>query len=139
MKKSFFNLPLTLIALFALSFVACKKDPTFEERITGEWRSVNVKLNGNDVTNYFSLDLELQSDKDFRATLKTTDIFSGNMTTTNPKGEWSAADSEEIELIYDSTDETETYEVLEFSDNELIVETDQNGDKIEITFERIDE
>ena len=137
MKKLFFSLPVLLIT--ALSFTACKKDPSFEERITGEWRSVNVKLNGNDVTNYFSLDLELQSDKDFKATLKTTDIFSGDMTTTNPKGEWSAADSEEIELTYDDTDESETYEVIEFSDDELVVETDQNGDKIEIIFERIEE
>jgi hypothetical protein len=135
MKKSLFNLSILLIT--ALSFTACKKDePSFEEKITGEWQSSNVKLNGNDVTNYFSLALELQADKDFKATLKTTDIFSGQMTTTNPKGEWSADNGEEIELVYDGTDESESYEVIEFSDDELIVETIQDGDKIEITFER---
>lgn len=137
MKNSAFILPLLLIT--ALSFTACKKDPTFDERITGEWQSVKVTLNGNDVTSYFSLDLELQADKDFKATLKTTDIFSGNMTTTNPKGEWSTDGGQEIELIYDDTDESESYEVLEFSGDELIVETNQDGDKIEITFERADE
>jgi hypothetical protein len=137
MKKSFFNL--SVLLLTALSFTACKKEATFEEKITGEWQSVNVKLNGNDVTGYFSLDLELQADKDFKATLKTTDIFSGNTTTTNPRGEWSADGGEEIELTYDDTDESESYEVLEFSDDELTVETFQDGDKIEITFERVDE
>ena len=134
MKKSFFNLAVLLLT--ALSFTACKKEPTFDEKITGEWQSVSVKLNGNDVTSYFSLDLELQADKDFKATLKTTDIFSGNMTTTNPKGEWSTDGGEEIELIYDDTNESESYDVLEFSDEELVVETTQDGDKIEITFER---
>lgn len=134
MKKSFFNLAVLLLT--ALSFTACKKEPSFEEKITGEWQSISVKLNGNDVTSYFSLDLELQADKDFKATLKTTDIFSGNMTTTNPKGEWSTDGGEEIELTYDDTNESESYDVLEFSDDELVVETVQDGDKIEITFER---
>lgn len=137
MKKSFFNLPVLLLT--ALSFTACKKEATFDEKITGEWQSVNVKLNGNDVTGYFSLDLELQADKDFKATLKTTDIFSGNTTTTNPKGEWATQGSEELELTYDDTDESESYEVVEFSGDELSVETIQDGDKIEITFERVDE
>lgn len=136
MKKSFFILPVILLA--ALSFTSCKKDETFEEKITGEWHSVNVKLNGNDVTNYFTLDLELQSDKDFKATLQTVDIFSGAKTTTNPKGEWMADNGEEIELTYDDTDESESYEVVDFSGDELIVETVQDGDKIEITFERVE-
>ncbi len=134
MKKSFFNLSVILIA--ALSFTACKKEKTFEEKIAGEWHSVNVKLNGTDVTSFFSLDLDLQTDKDFKATLKTTDIFSGNMTTTNPSGEWSADDGKEIELTYDGTDESESYDVIEFDDEELVVETLQDGDKIEIIFER---
>ncbi len=134
MKKSFFNLSVILIS--ALSFTACKKEKTFEEKIAGEWHSVNVKLNGNDVTGYFSLDLDLQTDKDFKATLKTTDLFSGNTTTSNPSGEWSAADGKEIELIYDGTDESESYDVVEFEGEELSVETLQNGDKIEIIFER---
>lgn len=134
MKKSFFNLSVILIS--ALSFTACKKEKTFEEKIAGEWHSVNVKLNGTDVTSFFSLDLDLQTDKDFKATLKTTDIFSGNMTTTNPSGEWSADDGKEIELTYDGTDESESYDVIEFDDEELVVETLQDGDKIEIIFER---
>ena len=134
MKKSFFNFSVILIS--ALSFTACKKEKTFEEKIAGEWHSVNVKLNGNDVTGYFSLDLDLQTDKDFKATLKTTDLFSGNTTTSNPSGEWSAADGKEIELIYDGTDESESYDVVEFEGEELSVETLQNGDKIEIIFER---
>lgn len=134
MKKSFFNLSVILIS--ALSFTACKKEKTFEEKIAGEWHSVNVKLNGTDVTSFFSLDLDLQTDKDFKATLKTTDIFSGNMTTTNPSGEWSADDGKEIELTYDGTDESESYDVIEFDDEELKVETLQDGDKIEIIFER---
>lgn len=136
MKKSFFNIP-SLLLLTALSFAACKKEKTFEEKITGEWHSVNVKLNGTDVTSFFVLDLDLQSDKDFKATLKTTDIFSGNMTTTNPSGEWSADDGKEIELVYDDTDEKESYDVIEFDGEELIVETNQDGDKIEIRFERL--
>lgn len=135
MKKSFFNLPIFLLTV--LSFAACKKEVTFEEKITGEWQSVNVQLNGNDVTSYFSLDLELQSDKDFKAILKTTDIFTGKTTTTNPRGQWSADNGKEIELVYDNTDETEYYDVVEYNDKDLIVETSQNGDKIEITFERV--
>lgn len=137
MKKSLFNLPVLLLT--ALSFTACKKEQTFEEKITGEWQSVDVKLNGNDVSGYFSLDLELQADKDFKAILKTTDIFSGKTTTTTPKGEWSAQGNEEIELTYDDTEESESYEVLEFSGDEMTVETTQDGDKIEITFERVEE
>ncbi|HRI61264.1 MAG TPA: hypothetical protein PK228_16100 [Saprospiraceae bacterium] len=134
MKKSFFNLSVILIS--ALSFTACKKEKTFEEKIAGEWHSVSVKLNGTDVTNFFSLDLDLQTDKDFKATLKTTDIFSGKTTTTNPSGEWTADDGKEIELTYDGTDESESYDVIEFADEELTVETLQDGDKIEIIFER---
>ncbi len=137
MKKSFFSLPLLLAAL---SFTACKKDPTFEERIVGDWRSVNVKLNGNDVTSYFSLDLELQSDKDFKATLNTVNIVTGKSETTNPRGEWEADNAgQEFDLTYSDTGETETYEVLEFTGEEMIVETLQGNDIIEITFERVDE
>ena len=132
MKKSFFNI--CLLAFAASSLASCKKEKTFEEKITGEWHSTNVKLNGTNVTSYFSLDLDLQSDKDFKATLKTTD-FSGSTTTTTPSGEWTA-DDQEIELVYDDTDEKESYEVIEFDGVELVVETTQNGDKIEIIFER---
>ena len=134
MKKSFFNLSVILIS--ALSFTACKKEKSFEEKIAGEWQSVNVKLNGTDVTSFFSLELDLQDDKDFKATLKTTDIFSGNMTTSNPSGVWSASTEKEIELEYEGTDESESYEVIEYEGDKLMVETLQDGDKIEIIFER---
>lgn len=135
MKKSFFNL--SLLLLTALSFTACKKEKTFEERVVGSWHSFNVKLNGSDVSSYFTLDLELQPDKDFKATLKTVDVFSGNMSTTNPRGEWGADnDGQELELLYDDTNESESYEVTELTDDEMAVETIQDGDKIEIRFER---
>ncbi|MCW5920798.1 MAG: hypothetical protein KIS77_00495 [Saprospiraceae bacterium] len=134
MKKSFFNLSVLFIT--ALSFVACKKEKSFEEKVTGEWTSMSVKLNGNDVTNYFSLDLNLRSDKDFRATLKTVNIVTGKNETSYPRGAWSADDGKEIELTYNDTGKTEFYEVLEFTGTKLTVETIQNTDKVEITFER---
>ena len=137
MKKSFFNL--SVLLLTALSFTACKKDEkTFEEKITGEWHSISVKLNGNDVTSYFTLDLELQADKDFKATLETVNIVTGKSETSNPRGEWSADNaSEEFELTYTDTGETEIYEVLEFENDKMTVETLQGNDIIEIKFERL--
>lgn len=137
MKKSFFSL--TALLLLALSFTACKKDEkTFEEKVTGEWHSVNVRINGQDVTDYFMLDIELESDKSFDATLKIVNVLSGQTGVTKPKGEWAADDSgQAIELIYDDTNETELYEVIEVSDNEMTVKTEQNNDKIEIKFEKV--
>ena len=137
MNKSIFNLSVLLLA--ALSFTACKKDEkTFEEKITGEWQSVNVQLNGNDVTSYFQLDIELQADKDFKATLKTVNIVTGKSETSNPRGEWEADNaSEEFELTYNDTGETEVYEVIEFDDEEMTVETLQGSDIILIRFERL--
>jgi hypothetical protein len=136
MKKSLLNLSVLLFAF--LFFAACKKDePTFTDKIVGEWHSVNVKLNGNDVTGYFALDLELQADKDFKATLKTVNLVTGKIETTYPRGEWEADNnSQEFDLTYSDTGETENYEVLEFSDDEMTVETLQGTDIIQITFER---
>lgn len=137
MKKSFFSL--TALLLIALSFTACKKDEkTFEEKVTGEWHSVNVEINGQDVTDYFMLDIELESDKSFDATLKIVNVLSGQTGVTKPKGEWTADDSShEIELIYDGTNESELYEVIELSETEMTVKTNQNNDNIEIKFEKV--
>lgn len=137
MKNLFFNLSVLLLS--ALSFTACKKDEkTFEEKITGEWHSVSVKLNGNDVTSYFTLDLELQGDKDFKATLQTVNIVTGKSETSRPRGEWEADNgSQEFELTYSDTGETEIYEVLELEDDEMTVETLQGSDIIEIRFEKL--
>ena len=137
MNKSIFNLSVLLLTV--LSFTACKKDEkTFEEKITGEWQSVNVKLNSNDVTTYFQLDIELQADKDFKATLNTVNIVTGKSETSNPRGEWEADNtSEEFELTYNDTGETEVYEVLEFENDEMTVETLQGSDIIQIRFERL--
>lgn len=137
MKKSFFSL--TALLLFALSFTACKKDEkTFEEKVTGEWHSVNVRINGQDVTDYFMLDIELEADNSFDATLKIVNVISGQTGVSKPKGEWTADDSsQEIELIYDGTNETELYEVIEVSESEMMIRTKQNNDDIEIKFEKV--
>jgi len=137
MKKSIFSLTVLLVA--ALSFTACKKDEkTFEEKVIGGWHSVKVKLNGSDVTNYFMLDLQLEQDKSFDATLKIVTFPTGQPGVTNPKGKWTANDSgQKLDLTYDDSQETETYEVLELTDTEMTVKTKQNNDLIEITFEKL--
>lgn len=137
MKKSFFSL--TALLFVALSFTACKKDEkSFEEKVIGEWHSVQVKINGNDVTDYFIFDLQLEQDKSFDATLKIVTFPSGQAGVTNPKGEWTADDSSQnLDLTYDDSQETESYEVLELSDTEMKVKTKQNNDQIEITFEKL--
>lgn len=139
MKNSLLNLSVLFVAI--LAFSSCKKDePTFTDKIVGEWHSTNVKLNGNDVTSYFTLDLELQADKDFKATLKTVNIVTGKSETSYPRGEWEADNNSlEFDLTYSDTGETENYEVLEFADDEMTVETLQGSDIIQITFERMDE
>ncbi len=137
MKKSIFSL--NILLLVALSFTACKKDEkTFEEKVIGDWHSVNVKLNGSDVTDYFMLDIQLQQDQSFDATLKIVTLPNSQPGVTTPKGKWTANDTgKKLDLTYDDSQDTETYEVLELTDTGMTVKTKQNNDLIEITFERL--
>lgn len=136
MKKSFFSL--SAILIIALSFTACKKDEkTFEEKVTGDWHSVSVRLNGTDATNYYSLDIQLDQDKTFDAILKVTSVLTNQAGVSKPKGTWSADNGgQSIELMYDDSNETELYEVIDISDTEMTVKIKQGEDKIEIAFER---
>ncbi|MEZ4966481.1 MAG: hypothetical protein R2791_14665 [Saprospiraceae bacterium] len=138
MKKSVFSLSVLFFAV--LSFSSCKKDEiSFEQQVTGEWHSVKVKLNGTDVTDYFMLDLDLAQDNRFDATLKVVTFPAGSSGVSHPKGEWTADDSsQQLELVYDDSGETESYEILELSDTAMRVKTtQQNGDRIDITFEKL--
>ena len=69
MKNAAFGLCAFL--LIALSFTACKKEDSFEEKLVGQWQSSKVTYDNNDATGLFNFRLHLENSREFDLTLTT--------------------------------------------------------------------
>ena len=63
MKNAVLNLAFGLLLLSVLP--ACKKDPTFGEQLTGHWKSTQVTIGNEDVSDTYAYDLNLASNQEF--------------------------------------------------------------------------
>ncbi|MEZ4918306.1 MAG: lipocalin family protein [Saprospiraceae bacterium] len=129
------NTILSITALLLIGFVfgACKKDKTYDERLTATWESNNVKINSADYTSFFQMTLKLESNKDFNIELTVINPFTGATEVTNSTGEWEANESNaELTLTYDGSNDIERYDIITLTDNNLELETILDGDRLEI-------
>jgi hypothetical protein len=106
MKKFIFS----LLVLSLTSFVACKKEATFDDKLVGEWTSTAVKVAGVDVTTSNTVVITIQSSREFDAEITTAPVF-GAPVTSSYTGDWSADElKQELLLKYESGEE-EKYDI----------------------------
>jgi hypothetical protein len=129
MKKSIFCL-----FLLALTFVACKKDPTLEDQLVGTWQSTNITIGGADATQFNSIELIFEESLEFESEMRTTG-FSGEVVSAFT-GDWTTDEAkQEVILLYDSGD-SEKYDVTELTQTRLRATAVIDGVRREITFSK---
>ena len=129
MKNAAFGL--SAILFVALSFTACKKEDSFEEKIVGQWHSTKVTYDNNDATGLFNFRLTLQNSREFDLTLTT---ITGTQAST---GSWQPNEStEEVTLVNDSDGATAKYDITQLNDTRMTAETIYQGKRLVIVFDK---
>ncbi len=127
MKNAAFGL-LTIL-LVSLSFTACKKEDSFEEKLVGQWQSSKVTYDNNDATGLFNFRLRLEKSREFDLTLTT---ITGTQAST---GNWEPNRStEEVTLINDGDGATAKYDITQLNDDRMTAETIYQGKRLVIVF-----
>jgi hypothetical protein len=132
MKKFLFCLTIA-----AFGFTSCSKFDSFEDQVTGKWRSTLVEIGTVDVTAFNSIELDLQESLEFETELRTTGI-TGEVTTSYA-GDWIAKeDQQEIVLVYDNGT-NEKYDITDITKTSMSATTIVDGVKRVIEFSREEE
>lgn len=136
MKNAVLNL--AAMILLASAFVACKKEITFKDQLVGHWKSVQVLKAGEDATDTYSYDVDLQSSSEFD--LEVTTIvptgFEPVPITQRYTGDWDENDrKQDVNLRYSDGSER-TWEVVAISATEMTAETLENNTRYQIKFNR---
>ncbi len=132
MKKTVF----ILTALFAFSFASCKKDKSFTDQLVGNWKSVEVKSDGTDVSAFTQFKLNMQASKEFDLDQISKNILTGTSSTESYTGDWEEnTDKNDVTLKY-ITGEVKTYDVKEITEDVLKVEFVDNNQRITIQFDK---
>lgn len=129
MKKSIFGI--LFGAALAFTLTACKKDPVFEDQITGTWKSTKVTYGQADGTTLFEYTLRLESSKEFELTEKTltgTKISSGVFGVN--------ADTQEITLTFDDGAAQQKYDITAIGDQSMTAETIISNVRFVIEFKK---
>lgn len=128
------NLILSLLVL-SVAFVSCKKEPTFDDQLVGNWISTNVKIKGVDVTSTNTVVLNIQSSHEFDADV-TTKVVIGDPIVSSYTGTWAADEvKQEITLKYDNNSE-EKYDVTSLTDKVMKATVVVNNERREFVFEK---
>ncbi len=133
MKNAVLNLAAFL--LLASSFVACKKDKTFKDRLVGQWQSVQVTAGTVDATTSYTYNLNLEGSLEFDLDITTYPF--GDPTTKSYNGEWNEDESkQDLTLIYANGDQ-KTWDVKSISDTKMTVEIiGADNIRYQVKFER---
>ena len=122
------NLTLSLSVLFltTLAFVACKNDdPTFTEKMTAEWNSTEIKVDGVAAPASTTMFLHLQTDGNYEITTNITPF-------THPtSGTWSA-DEANMKLTLSGN----VWTIHHLEGNTLRIGNMMDGKEVEIDFEK---
>ncbi|MBK8555002.1 MAG: hypothetical protein IPL65_04165 [Lewinellaceae bacterium] len=125
---------ITLLLLLGIGFTACKKDQTYDDRLSATWTSNTVLVNGADFSSFYDLTLTLKSNKDFTLALALLNPSTGTSSTTTSAGIWEASETDAtLTLTYDGSSKIEIYDIQELSDNALKIEV-VNASNDRITF-----
>jgi hypothetical protein len=133
MKKSAFGIFAFLFA--SLLIVSCKKDPTFEEKIVGAWKSLSVKASGVDVTASNQFNLTLKSDSKFDLEVTYTLPIVGKNTQTFT-GTWTkeAQDDTKITLKFDGSGNVSTLEISALDEDSMTSKITVSNVQYEVQF-----
>lgn len=130
MKNLFFSL-----LVLTVSLSACKKDPTFDDKLVGTWTTTNVKIKGVDVTSTNTVVLNIESSHEFDADV-TTKVVIGEPIVSSYTGIWTADEvKEEIVLKYDNNSE-EKYDITSLTETVLKATVVVNNERREFVFEK---
>ena len=128
------NLIFSLLVL-SVSFAACKKDPTFDDKLVGKWVSTNLKIKGVDVTSTNTVTLNIQSSHEFDADV-TTKVVIGDPIVSSYTGVWTADEvKEDIVLKYDNNSE-EKYDITSLTETTMKATVVVNSERREFVFEK---
>lgn len=131
MKNSVSSFSLLLLSACLISLSSCKKDPSFDEQLTGNWASAKVTYGAEDGTALYSFDLVLESSKEFDLTEKTL------LGTSIHTGVW-ASDSgtQEITLTDDEGGTQTKYDITNLTETQMTAETVINKVRFTIVFKK---
>lgn len=137
MKNAVLNLAFGLLLLSALP--ACKKDPTFGERLTGHWKSTQVTIASEDVSNTYVYDLNLASNQEFNLDIYITffAIPTPDTIVQSFNGDWDEQEKKQDLMLRFSNGNEETWDIIALSENSLTMETiSADNKRHQIKFER---
>lgn len=129
MKNAAFGL--LAILLVALSFTACKKEDSFEEKLVGQWRSSKVTYDNSNASGLFTFQLKMEASREFDLTLTT---ITGTQAST---GSWQPNQStEEVTLVNDGDGATTKYDITQLNEARMTAETLYQGKRLVIVFDK---
>jgi hypothetical protein len=131
MKKFLFS----LLVLSTMSFVACKKEVTFDDKLIGEWTSTSVKVAGSDVTNTNTVVLVIQTSREFDADITTAPLF-GQPVTSSYTGDWAADELKQELVLKYSTGQEEKYDISSITETSMRATTVVDNVRREFVFEK---
>ncbi|MFZ4474476.1 MAG: hypothetical protein ACOYPR_04735 [Saprospiraceae bacterium] len=130
MKNSIFSFTAILFSGLIL-FTSCKKDPSYDEQLSGNWVSTKVTYGEEDGTDLYKFDLHLEATKEFDLTQTT--LISKTVQT----GIWAANEgTKEITLTFDDGSAKAKYDVIELSETNMTAQTVLGGKRFTIVFKK---
>ena len=133
MKNAVLNLAAFL--LLASAFVACKKEKTFKDELVGHWLSTNVTIDGADVSNTHTYDLNLEDSREFvlilTRTVPLTDKFIQFY-----NGDWVEDHSKQDVTLNYTDGEQKTWDIIAISETSMTAELIENNTRYQVVFER---
>ena len=120
------------LLFLGLSLASCKKEQTFDDKLSGTWKSSKVTYDNKDQTSVTDYTLVLQPSKEFDFTK--TALLGGSTIRT---GIWETNEArQEIILRYDDSTESERYDISGLDAKFMIAETILDGKRLEIEFKK---
>ena len=130
MKNSIFSFTAILFSGLIL-FTSCKKDPSYDEQLSGNWVSTKVTYGEEDGTNLYKFELQLEATKEFDFTQTTL------VAKTVQTGIWAANEgTKEITLTFDDGSAKAKYDVIELSETNMTAQTVLGGKRFTIVFKK---
>jgi hypothetical protein len=133
MKNAVHSL-LALLLIASVSFVSCKKDDSFQDRLVGVWQSSKVKSGGADYSAIVKFNLDLQSTQEFDLDV-ITNLPPAGSSTQSYSGDWKEDETKQ-DLILTFNNTSSTYEIVEITGNTMKAEIVYEGTRYEVTFDR---
>jgi len=130
MKNSILSFT-ALLCFGLLLFSSCKKDPTYDQQLSGHWISSKVTYGDEDGTNLYKFELILEASKEFDLTQTT--LISKTVQT----GIWAANEgTKEVTLTFDDGTAKAKYDITSLSGTQMTAQTVLGGKRFIIVFKK---